>query len=304
MPGKKPQSKKPVKVVKKPSSKKAAEKLTAPTPVIATVTTEVIKKSSKPLKKVISTSAKAKAAKAIKLIKRPKSKHGKKYKSALELIDKNKIYSLIEAIELIKKTSFVKFNAAVEIHARLGVDPTLTDQNVRASVLLPHSTGKKIKIAVLVTPAKVEEAKNSGADYYREEDVINMLQKEQYDFDMLIVEPDMMTQLAKFAKTLGPKGLMPNPKSGTVTKDVAKMIKQVRGGKVEFKMDKQGIVHQVIGRVDFDAEQLRTNAKAFIEALHKAKPASLKKPYLQSIVMTTTMGPAIRLNTNIINEGA
>ena len=301
MPDKKPQNKKLSKITKKTSNSKVKEKLAMPDPAIAGAT-EIIDKSKKPIKKVISTSAKAKAANAVKLVKHPKSKHSKKYKSVIKLIDRTKVYDLAEAIELAKKTSFVKFNAAVEIHARLGVDPTLTDQNVRASALLPHGTGKKIKIAVLVTPTKTEEAKASGADYFREEDVINMLQKEQYNFDMLIVEPDMMAQLAKFAKTLGPKGLMPNPKSGTVTKDVAKMIKQVRGGKIEFKMDKQGIIHQVIGRVNFTSEQLVANAKTFIEALYKAKPASLKKPYIQSIAITTTMGPAIRLNTNIVKK--
>lgn len=235
-------------------------------------------------------------AKKAKQQPNPLKVHGKRYRAAAEQIDRSKLYGLTEAIELARSTSNVKFDAAVELHANLGVDPRQADQMVRASVVLPAGTGKALRVAVIADGDQLAAAKSAGADLTGGEDLITKIEKGQLNFDRLIVTPTLMSKLSKLAKILGPKGLMPNPKSGTVTPDVAKAIKDAKGGKVEFRIDKQAIVHQAIGRVSFKASELETNAKTLIDAILKAKPAAAKGTYIQAITITTSMGPGIKLD--------
>ncbi len=229
-------------------------------------------------------------------IPNPRKRHGKNYRKVAELVDKAKLYELTEAIELAKSTSPVKFDASLELHVNLGVDPRQADQMVRASVVLPAGTGKSLRVAVLVAAAKHAEVKQVGADLVGEDDLLAKIEKGQINFDRLITTPDMMPKLAKLAKILGPKGLMPNPKSGTVTSDVAKAVVEAKAGKVEFRIDKQAIIHQAIGKVSFKNEDLLTNAKTLINAVMKAKPGAAKGTYVKAIAMTTSMGPGIKLN--------
>ena len=225
----------------------------------------------------------------------PLARRGKKYREAIAKVDRTKLYSLTEALELARQTSTVKFDASVEIHANLGVDPRQADQMVRSSVVLPAGTGKSLRVAVL-TADKAAEAKQAGADVVGESDLINDIEKGKLDFDVLITSPAMMPQLAKLAKVLGPKGLMPNPKSGTVTNNVVNAVKEAKAGKVEFRIDRQAIVHQVVGRVSFKPEDLLANAKTFLDALQKAKPAAAKGTYVKALTVTTSMGPGIKLD--------
>ncbi|HSX48535.1 MAG TPA: 50S ribosomal protein L1 [Candidatus Nanoarchaeia archaeon] len=222
--------------------------------------------------------------------------HGKNYRAAAELVDKNKQYELREAVELAQKTSKVKFDASVELHLNLGVDPRQADQMVRASIVLPAGTGKSLRIAVFAPEAKQADAKKAGADIVGEKDLLAKIEKGQIDFDILISTPDLMPQLGKVAKVLGPKGLMPNPKSGTVTADVAKAVSESKAGKIEFRIDKQSIVHQAIGKVSFKTDDLETNAKTLIDAILKAKPSAAKGTYVKAMAITTTMGPGIKLD--------
>lgn len=225
-------------------------------------------------------------------------RRSKGYKKAHELIDASKEYSVAEAAELLPKTSSVKFDASVELHVNLGVDPRQADQNVRATVALPHGTGKSIRIAVFAPADQHEAAKKAGADIVGEDEFLQQLDKEQLNFDVLIATPQLMAKLGKYARILGPKGLMPNPKSGTVTAKVADAVKEAKAGKVEFRVDKQSIVHLAVGKVSFTPAQIAENTQTVLKAIADAKPASVKGIYLQKITMTTTMGPGIKIALN------
>lgn len=227
---------------------------------------------------------------------RPKSeRRSKGYKKVAELVDNSKEYTLKEAAELLPKTSTVKFDASVELHVNLGVDPKQADQNIRATVALPHGTGKDIRIAVFAPADQHEAAKKAGAHIVGEDEFLQRLDKEQLDFDVLIATPQLMAKLGKYARVLGPKGLMPNPKSGTVTAKVADAVKEAKAGKVEFRVDKQSIIHLSVGKVSFKPEQIIDNTKVVLKAISDAKPASVKGTYLQKVTMTTTMGPSIKI---------
>ena len=227
-------------------------------------------------------------------------RRGKKYQAVFKDIDHKKLYKLQEAIELAVKTSPVKFNATLEIHARLGVDPRQADQNIRTTLVLPHGNGKEVKVAVFAPEDECKKAKAVGADIAEDADFIKQLEKGIINFDVLISTPAYMPKLGKFARLLGPKGLMPNPKAGTVTSDIEKAVKESKAGKVEYRVDKQAIVHIGVGKTNFTLEQLVENATAFMESLKSMKPASLKGHYIKSIYISTTMGPSIAVE-NIYN---
>lgn len=233
-----------------------------------------------------------------------KKRHGKSYVASLEKVDRNNRYELAEGIKLAKETSSVKFDASLELHFNLGVDPRQADQMVRASVVLPHGTGKTVRIAVVADEAGVAAAKKAGADVAGGEDLIAKMAKGELGFDKLIATPAMMPALGKLAKVLGPKGLMPNPKSGSVTADVATAVAEAKAGKVEFRIDKQAIVHQVIGKVSFSDEQLLENAKEVVNAVMKAKPSAAKGTYVKAISIASSMGPGVKLDVNsVIKDG-
>lgn len=220
---------------------------------------------------------------------------GKNYRKLAEQIEKGKLYNLGEALELATKTSPVKFDATVELHLRLGVDPRHADQNIRDIVVLPAGTGKTVRIAVLADDAGAASAKKAGADIAGEDTLLKMLDKGVFDFDVLIAQPMMMAKLGKYARSLGPKGLMPNPKSGTVAVDVAKAVTDAKAGRVEFRVDSTGIVHLGIGKVSFGKAKLEQNARAVLNSVKAAKPASLKGVYVRAIFATTSMGPSISI---------
>lgn len=227
-------------------------------------------------------------------VTRPKiERRGKKYQEAAKLIEKGKTYSLKEAIELAIKTNPSKFDASVEIHTRLGVDPRQADQNIRTTLVLPNGNGKTIKVAVFAPLDVCKAAKTAGADIAEDEAFLKQLDKGIIDFDVLISTPQYMPKLGKYARLLGPKGLMPNPKAGTVTTDVEKAVKESKAGKVEYRVDKQAIVHIGIGKTSFGTEKLLENANAFFDSLKSQKPSSLKGTYVKSVFVTTTMGPSI-----------
>jgi large subunit ribosomal protein L1 len=226
-------------------------------------------------------------------------RRGKAYRKVAELIDNSKIYSLDEAIDLAVKTNPSKFDASVEMHVRLGVDPRQADQNIRATVVLPNGTGKTIRVAVFAPEADHASAKTAGADIIGDEEFLKQLDKEVLDFDTLITVPQFVPRLAKYARLLGPRGLMPNPKAGTVSADVAKATKEAKAGKVEYRVDKQSIVHIGVGKVSFGADKLIENAKTFIDSLASQKPASLKGVYVKSISTSTTQGPSIKVENTI-----
>lgn len=214
-------------------------------------------------------------------------------------VDKNKVYSIDEAIKLIKETSGVKFDASVEVHANLGIDPKKGDQQIRSTVVLPHGIGKTKKIAVFVSGEKEKEAKESGADViYMEEDIKRLKDTGKIDFEIAITTPDMMPKMAAVAKVLGPKGLMPNPKTETVGPNLKKMVDELKRGKITFKNDDTSNIHQLVGKVSFDEAKLKENITIFVEALKKAKPSSSKGTYIKNLVLCSTMGPAIRLSEN------
>jgi large subunit ribosomal protein L1 len=225
---------------------------------------------------------------------------GKNYRKVAEKVEKNKLYSLDEAIALAVETNPAKFDASVEAHVRLNVDPRQADQNIRATVSLPHGTGKTIRVAVFAPEADHKAAKDAGADVIGDETFLAQLDKEVLDFDILVATPQYMPKLGKYARLLGPRGLMPNPKSGTVATDVAKAVKEAKAGKVEYRVDKQAIVHIGVGKVSFGAEKLAENAKAFFESLQGQKPGSLKGGYVKSITIATTMGPGVKVE-NFVN---
>jgi len=228
-------------------------------------------------------------------------KHGKRYLELLKKIDKD-IYSLKEATEKIKELKSAKFDETVELALKLGVDPRHADQMIRGSVVLPHGTGKTVKVAVLAKGEKAEEAKAAGADIVGEDEVLEMIQNGNLDFDILIATPDMMGKLGKFGRILGPKGLMPNPKTGTVTMDVAQAVKNAKAGQVNFRVDKKGNMHVGIGKASFDADKLYENAKAFVEKINKMKPASAKGRYIQNAALSLTMSPSLKLDVNELAE--
>jgi large subunit ribosomal protein L1 len=220
---------------------------------------------------------------------------GKRYKAAAALIDPKRIYTAVEAMDLAKKTSMTKFDGTVEVHLRLGIDPKKSDQQVRGTVSLPNGTGKTKKIVAFVAADKEKEAKDAGADAIGTQETIDEIAKTgKFAWDLAVATPDMMPKLAKVAKVLGPKGLMPNPKSETVSSNVTKMISELKKGKVAFKADAYGIVHTIVGKASFDQQKLVENYETLLEAIRKAKPSSSKGVFLQDVTVSTTMGPGIR----------
>jgi large subunit ribosomal protein L1 len=221
---------------------------------------------------------------------------GKRFQAALKEIDTNKVYTVQEAVALAKKTATTKFVGNVEVHVRLGIDPKKSDQMIRSTVTLPHGTGKVKRIAAFVTPGKEKEATDAGAVVVGGDDLIKKIKEtEQLNFDMAIAEPAMMAKLAAVAKLLGPRGLMPNPKSGTVTADIGKAVKEFATGKAEFKNDDSGNVHMILGKATFPDDQIMANYKSFMDALTAGKPAGVKKEYVLAITMNATMGPGIKI---------
>lgn len=225
-------------------------------------------------------------------------KHGKKYQDSSKLIDPMKLYDPAEAVELVKQTGKAKFDETIELSIRLGVDPRHADQQVRGTVVLPHGTGKKVRVLVFAKGDKAAEATAAGADYVGDADLVAKIQSENwFDFDVCVATPDMMGTIGRIARLLGPKGLMPNPKSGTVTMDVTKAINDIKAGKVEYRVDKTAIAHCPIGKVSFESDKLVENLKALMDAIIKAKPATAKGIYIRSLYMSSTMGPSIKLNS-------
>lgn len=224
-------------------------------------------------------------------------KRGKKYLEAVKQIDRDAQYEAVEALGLITKIASAKFDETVEIHLRMGVDSRHADQQVRGAVVLPHGTGKTVRVLVFAKGPKADEATAAGADFVGADDLVQKITSENwFDFDVVIATPDMMGTVGRLGRVLGPKGLMPNPKSGTVTMDVAKAIEDVKAGKIEYRLDKSNIIHCPIGKVSFGAEKLYDNYKMLIDAVIKAKPAAAKGQYIRSASLTSTMGPAVRLN--------
>ncbi len=227
-------------------------------------------------------------------------KHGKKYLESAKAIESGKLYETDEAIALVLDSAKAKFDETVELHVRLGVDPKQADQQVRGVLVLPNGTGKNVRVLVLAKGEKADLAKDAGADFVGAEDMIQKIQTENwFDYDVIITTPDMMGLVGRIGKLLGPKGLMPNPKSGTVTMDVVKAIKDSKAGKVEYRLDKTGIIHCPIGKKSFGRDKLKENYEALIEAIIKAKPAAAKGQYIKSAVLASTMGPGVKLNVKI-----
>lgn len=226
---------------------------------------------------------------------------GKKFRAASQLVNSDKRYNLEEGVALMKKASFAKFDESVDIAVRLGVNPKHADQMVRGAVVLPHGTGKVVRVAVFAKGEKAKEAQEAGADIIGAEDLVERIQKENFlDFDQTIATPDMMGLVGRLGKVLGPRGLMPNPKVGTVTFDIAKAIKEVKGGRVEFRVEKAGIIHARIGKKSFSETNIRENVMALLELIVKLKPASAKGTYVKSICLSTTMGAGVRIDPNIL----
>ena len=224
-------------------------------------------------------------------------KHGKKYQDSVKLLDRSKLYDVREGLEMVVATGKAKFDETVEASIRLGVDPRHADQQVRGAVVLPHGTGKKVRVLVFAKGDKAKEAEQAGADFVGDDDLIKKIQTENwFGFDICVATPDMMGVVGKIARVLGPKGLMPNPKSGTVTMDVARAIAEIKAGKVEYRVDKTSIVHVPVGKISFGAEMLQENLTTLMDAIVKAKPASSKGVYLKSVVLSSTMGPGVKFN--------
>ncbi len=225
------------------------------------------------------------------------AKFGKKYAESAKLVDRSKLYDMNEALELLKQISKAKFDETVEVHVKLGVDGRHADQQVRGAVVLPHGIGKTKKVLVIAKGEKATEAEAAGADFVGSDDIINKIQNENwFDFDVMVATPDMMGLVGRLGRVLGPKGLMPNPKSGTVTFDVARAVNEIKAGKVEYRLDKTNIVHVVIGKVSFEQEKLADNFHTIMEAIVKAKPAAAKGTYVRSVTVASTMSPGIKLN--------
>ena len=224
-------------------------------------------------------------------------KQGKRYAELAKLVDRSVLYDPSEAAKLVCETGKAKFDETVELHVRLGVDSRHADQQVRGAVVLPHGTGRTKRVLVLAKGPKADEAKEAGAEFVGDDDMIDKIQKENwFDFDVIIATPDMMGKLGKLGKVLGPKGLMPNPKAGTVTMDVTKAVNEVKAGKIEYRLDKSNIIHCPVGKVSFGPEKIEENVKALMEAIIKAKPAAAKGQYIKSCSLAATMGPGIKVN--------
>jgi large subunit ribosomal protein L1 len=224
-------------------------------------------------------------------------KRGKGYNEVAKLVEHEKLYEADEALDLVIKTARAKFDETVEVHVKLGVDGRHADQQVRGAIVLPHGTGKTVKVLVFAKGPKEAEAKEAGADYVGAEELATRIQKENwFDFDVVVATPDMMSVVGRLGKILGPKGLMPNPKSGTVTMDVAKALEDIKAGKVEYRLDKTNIIHTPIGKASFGAEKLNDNFDALLDAIIKAKPSAAKGQYLKSVTVVSTMGPGIKIN--------
>ncbi len=225
-------------------------------------------------------------------------KHGKKYAEAAKLVDRTVAYEAADALALVKKAATAKFDETVEVHIRTGCDGRHADQQIRGAVVLPHGTGKTVKVLVFAKGTKIDEAEAAGADYVGGEELIPKIQNEGWlDFDVVVATPDMMGVVGRLGKVLGPKGLMPNPKAGTVTMNVAQAIADIKAGKIEYRLDKTNIIHCPLGKVSFTEEALKENYEALMEAIVKAKPSTLKGQYLRSITLTSTMGPGVKVNT-------
>ena len=224
-------------------------------------------------------------------------KRGKKYIEAAKLVERGNLYDTAEAVALVKKSAVAKFDETVEVHIRTGCDGRHADQQIRGAVVLPHGTGKKVRILVFAKDAKAEEAKAAGADFVGADDLIPRIQNEGwFEFDVVVATPDMMGVVGRLGRVLGPKGLMPNPKAGTVTMDVTKAIEEIKAGKIEYRLDKTNIIHVPVGKASFTEEQLADNFQTLIDAINKAKPSALKGTYLKSVTLSSTMGPGVKLN--------
>ena len=224
------------------------------------------------------------------------ARHGKKYLEAAKLVDHEQVYQPLEAVELAKATTFVAFDASIEIHLKLGVDPRHADQMVRGTVVLPHGTGKVVRVAVFAQGEKAQEALRAGADEVGSEDLVKRIEAGWLDFDVALATPDLMGQVGRLGKILGRRGLMPNPKAGTITFDVERAVKEVKGGRVEFRVDKTAIVHAAVGKSSFEPAALVENLAALVDAVNRAKPTGAKGQYLKSLTIASTMGPGIRVD--------
>ena len=225
---------------------------------------------------------------------------GKKLQEAVKLVEASKLYSAKEAVELAKKTSTVNFDATVEVAFRLGIDTRKNDQQIRGAVVLPNGTGKTQRVLVFAKGEKIKEAEAAGADYVGDTEFINKIQQGWFDFDVIVATPDMMGEVGKLGRVLGPKGLMPNPKTGTVTFDVTKAIEEIKAGKVEYRADKAGIIHAPIGKVSFEDDKLVENFLAVFDVVLKAKPSAAKGTYMKSVNITTTMGPSVKVDSSSV----
>ncbi|WP_246945504.1 50S ribosomal protein L1 [Bacillus pinisoli] len=224
------------------------------------------------------------------------AKRGKKYLEAAKLVDRSKAYAVAEAVELVKKTSVAKFDATVEAAFRLGVDPKKADQQIRGAVVLPNGTGKTQRVLVFAKGEKAKEAEAAGADYVGDADFINKINQGWFEFDVIVATPDMMGEVGKLGRVLGPKGLMPNPKTGTVTFDVTKAVNEIKAGKVEYRVDKAGIIHVPVGKVSFDDQKLVENFTTVYDTLLKVKPAAAKGTYMKNVALSSTMGPGVKVD--------
>ena len=225
------------------------------------------------------------------------AKHSKRYKETREKVDSDNLYNPQSALELVKETSTANFDETVELHVKLGVDPKHADQNIRGTVVLPNGTGREVKVAVFAKGEKVKEAEEAGADIVGSDELAEKIEGGWLDFDIAVATPDMMSVVGKLGRILGPQGLMPNPKAGTVTFDLGKAIKDIKAGKIEYRVDKAGIVHLPIGKVSFSAEELLENFKVIMDTLVRERPAAAKGKFLKSVVVTSTMGPGVKVNT-------
>ncbi|MBS4201532.1 50S ribosomal protein L1 [Bacillus sp. FJAT-49732] len=228
------------------------------------------------------------------------AKKGKKYVEALKQVDRSKAYSIDEAIELVKKVDYAKFDSTVEAAFRLGVDPKKADQQIRGAVVLPNGTGKTQRVLVFAKGEKLKEAEAAGADYVGDSEYINKINQGWFEFDVIVATPDMMGEVGKLGRTLGPKGLMPNPKTGTVTFDVAKAVNEIKAGKVEYRVDRAGIIHVPIGKVSFDQEKLVENFATIFDTLLKVKPSAAKGTYMKNVTVTSTMGPGVKVDPSSV----
>jgi large subunit ribosomal protein L1 len=229
-------------------------------------------------------------------------RHGKNYLESLKLVDRTKLYDPKEAIQLVEKTATKKFDETIEVAARLGVDPRHADQQVRGTVSLPHGTGKTVRVLVFAKADKAKEAEEAGADFVGAEDMVAKVEGGFFDFDIAVATPDMMGAVGKLGRILGPKGLMPNPKSGTVTFEVGKAVKEIKAGKIEYRVDKTSIVHAPIGKKSFGYEKLHENFKTLMDAIIKARPAAAKGQYIKSLVISSSMGPGIKINPQKLTD--